>query len=146
MCIIDLSSDVCSSDLRRQNPRRLGKSRQRAGALVRALRGGEGRMVRLPGNDAVRRSEASPRARQASHPARSATHSVERAMRQRHTIERPDHLEYGFWLTFTRAGEVRLTRGIPSTGPGERAMSRSEEHTSEIQPLMRISYAVFCLK
>src|SRR3546814_9683839 len=25
-------------------------------------------------------------------------------------------------------------------------LSRSEEHTSELQPLMRISYAVFCLK
>src|SRR3546814_6886971 len=28
-------------------------------------------------------------------------------------------------------------------GPGQ---SRSEEHTSELQSLMRISYAVFCLK
>src|SRR3546814_3061651 len=27
-----------------------------------------------------------------------------------------------------------------------RAYSRSEEHTSELQSLMRISYAVFCLK
>src|SRR3546814_4285182 len=27
-----------------------------------------------------------------------------------------------------------------------RLMSRSEEHTSELQSLMRISYAVFCLK
>src|SRR3546814_9478271 len=27
-----------------------------------------------------------------------------------------------------------------------RAVSRSEEHTSELQSLMRISYAVFCLK
>src|SRR3546814_3721938 len=27
-----------------------------------------------------------------------------------------------------------------------RALERSEEHTSELQPLMRISYAVFCLK
>src|SRR3546814_7772114 len=27
-----------------------------------------------------------------------------------------------------------------------RAMGRSEEHTSELQSLMRISYAVFCLK
>src|SRR3546814_9217709 len=27
-----------------------------------------------------------------------------------------------------------------------RSTSRSEEHTSELQPLMRISYAVFCLK
>src|SRR3546814_1181605 len=26
------------------------------------------------------------------------------------------------------------------------ALSRSEEHTSELQSLMRISYAVFCLK
>src|SRR3546814_9896948 len=28
----------------------------------------------------------------------------------------------------------------------ERAARRSEEHTSELQSLMRISYAVFCLK
>src|SRR3546814_13596402 len=32
-------------------------------------------------------------------------------------------------------------------GVGERAgAARSEEHTSELQSLMRISYAVFCLK
>src|SRR3546814_5755033 len=29
---------------------------------------------------------------------------------------------------------------------GETAAVRSEEHTSELQSLMRISYAVFCLK
>src|SRR3546814_10332468 len=29
---------------------------------------------------------------------------------------------------------------------GERRELRSEEHTSELQSLMRISYAVFCLK
>src|SRR3546814_3552122 len=29
---------------------------------------------------------------------------------------------------------------------GELAEQRSEEHTSELQSLMRISYAVFCLK
>src|SRR3546814_3361745 len=29
---------------------------------------------------------------------------------------------------------------------GEAARQRSEEHTSELQSLMRISYAVFCLK
>src|SRR3546814_7483297 len=29
---------------------------------------------------------------------------------------------------------------------GFRLVSRSEEHTSELQSLMRISYAVFCLK
>src|SRR3546814_9173105 len=30
--------------------------------------------------------------------------------------------------------------------PGEGLLIRSEEHTSELQSLMRISYAVFCLK
>src|SRR3546814_9713977 len=33
----------------------------------------------------------------------------------------------------------------PGTVAGDAAM-RSEEHTSELQSLMRISYAVFCLK
>src|SRR3546814_9910834 len=31
-------------------------------------------------------------------------------------------------------------------GYRQRARQRSEEHTSELQSLMRISYAVFCLK
>src|SRR3546814_8407571 len=31
-------------------------------------------------------------------------------------------------------------------GLGVHAIDRSEEHTSELQSLMRISYAVFCLK
>src|SRR3546814_16155859 len=33
-----------------------------------------------------------------------------------------------------------------SAGQRPRAARRSEEHTSELQSLMRISYAVFCLK
>src|SRR3546814_9038547 len=32
------------------------------------------------------------------------------------------------------------------TSPGSLDLLRSEEHTSELQSLMRISYAVFCLK
>src|SRR3546814_6830400 len=39
-------------------------------------------------------------------------------------------------------GQCRC-RHIPRTGD---LHSRSEEHTSELQSLMRISYAVFCLK
>src|SRR3546814_7639738 len=31
-------------------------------------------------------------------------------------------------------------------GAGQLSYERSEEHTSELQSLMRISYAVFCLK
>src|SRR3546814_1117681 len=36
---------------------------------------------------------------------------------------------------------VRITKGADNIGS-----YRSEEHTSELQSLMRISYAVFCLK
>src|SRR3546814_5548537 len=39
---------------------------------------------------------------------------------------------------------VRVISGEAKVGPI--APGRSEEHTSELQSLMRISYAVFCLK
>src|SRR3546814_10745533 len=38
------------------------------------------------------------------------------------------------------------TRRLRRSGGGSRERPRSEEHTSELQSLMRISYAVFCLK
>src|SRR3546814_2878933 len=40
---------------------------------------------------------------------------------------------------------VTIPEGMPSILVYEKLM-RSEEHTSELQSLMRISYAVFCLK
>src|SRR3546814_14933671 len=42
----------------------------------------------------------------------------------------------------------RTTASVPAGGGGSvsRTGKRSEEHTSELQSLMRISYAVFCLK
>src|SRR3546814_1024016 len=42
-----------------------------------------------------------------------------------------------------------MTQGILSAlgaETGKKPHARSEEHTSELQSLMRISYAVFCLK
>src|SRR3546814_7645302 len=50
--------------------------------------------------------------------------------------------------TLVRGAKRRLQVGVrrigrPVTAVGRR---RSEEHTSELQSLMRISYAVFCLK
>src|SRR3546814_5780551 len=36
--------------------------------------------------------------------------------------------------------------GVIGSSSAERWFTRSEEHTSELQSLMRISYAVFCLK
>src|SRR3546814_17917662 len=39
-----------------------------------------------------------------------------------------------------------VTLGLDPRVQGKRRSGRSEEHTSELQSLMRISYAVFCLK
>src|SRR3546814_10028933 len=44
------------------------------------------------------------------------------------------------------ARQRRPRAGRPFDGVGELGRMRSEEHTSELQSLMRISYAVFCLK
>src|SRR3546814_10446845 len=50
----------------------------------------------------------------------------------------------------TRHPDIRKIAFTGSTLTGKRVMQaaggRSEEHTSELQSLMRISYAVFCLK
>src|SRR3546814_9727502 len=43
-------------------------------------------------------------------------------------------------------GSARMRQGSGSASPVSCATIRSEEHTSELQSLMRISYAVFCLK
>src|SRR3546814_4721945 len=51
----------------------------------------------------------------------------------------------GVHAVFTGAELAAITNPITMTVPFEGA-KRSEEHTSELQSLMRISYAVFCLK
>src|SRR3546814_6243258 len=57
-----------------------------------------------------------------------------------------------YYYRFTAAGERSLrgrARTLPAVGASIDALKfgvRSEEHTSELQSLMRISYAVFCLK
>src|SRR3546814_4172623 len=50
---------------------------------------------------------------------------------------------------FPRLGNTALRRLFAASRhhfPAYRGALRSEEHTSELQSLMRISYAVFCLK
>src|SRR3546814_1074849 len=49
---------------------------------------------------------------------------------------------YGFVLSVRRESDHLIV----STPRGSWYTFRSEEHTSELQSLMRISYAVFCLK
>src|SRR3546814_7276654 len=79
-----------------------------------------------------------------------------------HTLSLPDALPISPWsrVAFAPARTVaatkkackccpcwftamRLSRGRASSW---KPLTRSEEHTSELQSLMRISYAVFCLK
>src|SRR3546814_5766090 len=55
----------------------------------------------------------------------------------------------GAELRLRRPGPQRHRRHRPARGGAARGLrpdGRSEEHTSELQSLMRISYAVFCLK
>src|SRR3546814_3197617 len=42
--------------------------------------------------------------------------------------------------------QLAIENGVLHRQCGQRGNHRSEEHTSELQSLMRISYAVFCLK
>src|SRR3546814_2065954 len=54
----------------------------------------------------------------------------------------------GFARTLAGAIDLdkALAEGYRRNHSGDYAEARSEEHTSELQSLMRISYAVFCLK
>src|SRR3546814_10616402 len=52
-------------------------------------------------------------------------------------------LDGGHLLTYAVEGVMR--RDLPEAA-AKLLIQRSEEHTSELQSLMRISYAVFCLK
>src|SRR3546814_1686607 len=58
----------------------------------------------------------------------------------------------GFEAGWPVAEELEVLRGegldgvVVALAEGEEGAVRSEEHTSELQSLMRISYAVFCLK
>src|SRR3546814_5343472 len=46
----------------------------------------------------------------------------------------------------SRSISAPMQRAFTASETSTRSMRRSEEHTSELQSLMRISYAVFCLK
>src|SRR3546814_4678212 len=48
--------------------------------------------------------------------------------------------------TAAAAPDAKLAAMAPSPAAAHHRATRSEEHTSELQSLMRTSYAVFCLK
>src|SRR3546814_4793369 len=74
--------------------------------------------------------------------------------RRHHQFQGLDHLAIVSSLVLREDIEDRFRRQAASVGAGLEAGAehvagaedRSEEHTSELQSLMRTSYAVFCLK
>src|SRR3546814_14665778 len=65
-----------------------------------------------------------------------------------HTLSLHDALPICLrWCTQARLMACRVVKlSVQSSTRSAAATARSEEHTSELQSLMRISYAVFCLK
>src|SRR3546814_5188938 len=117
MRISDWSSDVCSSDLFLQ---RIGRSVQHLAKLRRQVAPVH---TLLAGgrNDIARDKRPHPE---------SATQRLARPLQPK-VLLRGSKDDSGRGLCFRLADFHEI---------------RSEEHTSELQSLMRISYAVFCLK
>src|SRR3546814_6327946 len=126
MRISDWSSDVCSSDLAGL-PRRGGDE---AGDRPRRPRRAERQLRHRQGDPAARRETGDRR-----DPRAARCESVAG------TVDRGPHRQH------RRCGPQPFAVGGPRARRGRRpGRARSEEHTSELQSLMRISYAVFCLK
>src|SRR3546814_8100257 len=121
MRISDWSSDVCSSDLVAQACHSASKVRMRRGA---GRTGEECAARNRARGDASLRTRCRKRRlhRRAARSDRRCCHG------------RGAHRAHGWLLLPCRRS------------PSGAAARRSEEHPSELQSLMRISYAVFCLK
>src|SRR3546814_4757783 len=57
-----------------------------------------------------------------------------------------DRARSGYRMGHGKVLDHMFLDGLEDAYDKGRLMGRSEEHTFELQPLMRISYAVFCLK
>src|SRR3546814_9205051 len=147
MRISDWSSDVCSSDLgSSRSPRRQGFAGWNPAPPPAARRRGEPALptssspssARPDSPPAPRRRglllprPASAEWRLASRAELLGGHHFQRRDIARPALRRPE-----------RAGGCVLDAGLH---PVHARLRRSEEHTSDLQSLMRISYAVFCLK
>src|SRR3546814_4489412 len=131
MRIIDWSSDVCSSDLETAPLHSLGgeqwtKARRKAAEKVRDV------AAELLDIQAKRQARA------------GLAIDVDRAMYE------PFAATFPFEETPDQHSAIEaVIRDLSSSQPMDRVVCgdvRSEEHTSELQSLMRISYAVFCWK
>src|SRR3546814_8958996 len=120
MRISDWSSDVCSSDLRGPQQRQLGVEPRPARADLRR----------------VRFAMHAPLATWFPLEMLDGIGDVAPLPIEARRLQRLVENATG-WADERRTGEILVVA---------RLFARSEEHTSELQSLMRISYAVFCLK
>src|SRR3546814_2657936 len=133
MRISDWSSDVCSSDLFDGLPRQGGDDITgalgiAAGHILHEPADAHDMRVRLASGEGLHRAHDSGRA------AHVPLHVL-------HARGRLDGNTAGVEGHALADKDSRLLLRAASAVP-----ARSEEHTSELQSLMRISYAVFCLK
>src|SRR3546814_5483034 len=64
-----------------------------------------------------------------------------------HLLSQSENRNGAELLTKLHSGQAIVVGLVSADADGSfKAVRRSEEHTSELQSLMRISYAVFCLK
>src|SRR3546814_8772709 len=121
MRISDWSSDVCSSDLR--PPPEIRTSLRKVSLMGPALL----RRTGLGKRRTVRRAPLDGESGACAY--------------------RPGQQSWGPIFAWQAAGPRRQRpTGAPFSANASRDRWRSEEHTSELQSLMSISYAVFCLK
>src|SRR3546814_2521436 len=134
MRISDWSSDVCSSDLHAE-ALVLGELVEDVGRRRDRVRPEEHRQLRqLPG------SHEAPGQRGVAVDVRVGAGRLDRRSHLVGVVEQLRGLTEG--VAGLEGGDVR----VPHQGLGRELLLRSEEHTSELQSLMRNSYAVFCLK
>src|SRR3546814_5250045 len=126
MRISDWSSDVCSSDLNR-------RARRSRPAFPYSRQGGGC----APASGCHKRGRESRRQGRVRRPSRRARSGGKARTCRVAAGRRPTARD----ASADRRG--RTPRPWPMRNGGGR---KSEEHTSELQSLMRISYAVFCLK
>src|SRR3546814_9711824 len=124
MRISDWSSDVCSSDLLGQGP-----IREITNAVLRRF-GSKFDIFRISGSGLCLRNHAIflHQIKHDACPANGCLCVGSRGIMRRSLYQTGNDC---------RLGQAEV---------GGRMRERSEEHTSELQSLMRISYAVFCLK
>src|SRR3546814_10233424 len=125
MRISDWSSDVCSSDLLVDRLHPL-TGEQQIPACAGALENAQGLQVeRIGGVGRHDRADA------------GSAHDIDVARRGR---------DLQSVVAIGGRAAVRLHDTLDRHHARGKGLIRSEEHTSELQSIMRISYAVFCLK